>query len=258
MEITLLDNQKFEQEDLLNKMIEDRFYYGFLGDKVLSYSNIKLILQSPKKFKYIMKYGQKETQALRDGKLVHTAVLEPQKLIDMNFVDTSSKRTKKWTLAVEEFGALNTFTRSELDAADRITDSLAKNKKAMSCLNKAKTEVPAIKMIDGIAVRGKADILHYDRVIDLKTTSAGIKNFEYSIQKYDYDLQAYLYTLLYNVPKFEFLVIDKGTLDIGLFNVTPETFESGKQKLEAGLELYNAFFVDKYVDLNEYIYMKDV
>lgn len=256
--ITLLNKEKFDKAELLEKMIDDNFYYGFLGDKVLSYSNIKLLLESPKKFKYIMKYGQPETQALRDGKLVHTAVLEPHKISDLNFVDTATKRTKKWTLAVNEFGKENTFTRKELASAERIADTVTKNKTAMSYLNKSKTEVPAIEMINGLAIRGKADILQGDRVIDLKTTAVGVKNFEYVIDKYDYDLQAYLYTQLYNVPNFTFLVVDKGALDIAEIHVGEETFASGKAKLEAGLELYNAFFVEKYVDLNEYTYVKQL
>tara|TARA_R110002153_G_scaffold271547_2_gene439016 strand:+ start:1061 stop:1837 length:777 start_codon:yes stop_codon:yes gene_type:complete len=256
--ITLFNNEKFELDDILEKMIDDKFYYGHLGDKVLSYSNIKMLLESPKKFKYVMKYGSPETQALRDGKLVHTAVLEPHKISDLNFVDTSTKRTKKWTLAVNEFGKENTFTQKELASAERIADALTKNKVAMGLMNKAQTEVPAMKMFNGLPVRGKADILREDTVIDLKTTAVGIKNFEYVIDKYDYDLQAYLYTQLYDVPNFTFLVVDKGTLDIGQFPVGPETFAKGKAKFEAGLELYNAFFVEKYVDLNEYVYVKQL
>ena len=239
-------------------MIDDDFYYKFLGDKILSYSNIKMLLESPKKFKYVMKYGSPETQALRDGKLVHTAVLEPQKLSDLNFVDTSSKRTKKWTLAVDQFGKENVFTQKELGAAERIADALTKNKRAMSVMSNAKTEVPAIEMIDGLPIRAKADILTEHRVIDLKTTAVGVKNFEYAIDKYDYDLQAYLYTQMFQVPNFTFLVIDKGTLDIGIFPVGEKTLAKGKLKLEAGLELYRAFFIDKYVDLNEYVYEKEV
>ena len=121
-------------------------------------------------------------------------------------------------------------------------------------------KIPLLKKnsLNGLPVRGKADILRTDTVIDLKTTAVGIKNFEYVIDKYDYDLQAYLYTQLYDVPNFTFLVVDKGTLDIGQFPVGPETFAKGKAKFEAGLELYNAFFVEKYVDLNEYVYVKQL
>ena len=46
-----------------------------------------------------------ETQALRDGKLVHTEILEPEKYGQFTFVDTSSKNTTKWKLAKEQNGA---------------------------------------------------------------------------------------------------------------------------------------------------------
>lgn len=254
--IRLLNGEVFEKEELLKKMVDDSFYYGELQKNVLSYSSMKLLLQSPKKYKYITEYGQPETQALRDGKLIHTAVLEPAKLRDLHFVDVASKRTKKYALAIVNYGKENVFTRKELNEADRITDAVLKNETAKSYLNKAQVEVPAIEMIQNLPVRGKADILREDMVVDLKTTSSGIKAFEYVIDKYDYDLQAYLYTQLYNKPRFTFLVVDKGTLDLGEFEVGPETLERGKAKLDAAIQLYNAFFVEKYVDLDNYIFTK--
>ena len=35
------------------KMKEDSFYYGYLGKTALSSSSIKLLLDSPKKYKYV-------------------------------------------------------------------------------------------------------------------------------------------------------------------------------------------------------------
>ena len=69
---------------------------------------------------------------------------------------------------------------------------------------------------------------------------------------YDYDLQAYLYTQLYNVPDFYWLVIDKTTTDIGVFKASEETLQSGKDKLEAAIAIYKAFFVDELIDLSQY------
>ena len=65
-------------------------------------------------------------------------------------------------------------------------------------------------MIEGIPIRGKADILlHGTHIIDLKTT-ADISGFQWSAKKYGYDLQAYLYLQLFpEAEKFTFLCIDK-------------------------------------------------
>ena len=97
-----------------------------------------------------------------------------------------------------------------------------------------------LKEIDGLAIRGKADILRPGVfVADVKTTNDGLNDrelydgtlknqFAYTVEKYDYDLQAYLYTQLYDVPDFYWLVIDKTTTDIGVFKASAETLESGK------------------------------
>ena len=55
--ITLLNGESFPKKELLEKMMDDEFYYGYLGKNALSSSSIKLLLDSPKKYKYITKYG---------------------------------------------------------------------------------------------------------------------------------------------------------------------------------------------------------
>ena len=65
-------------------------------------------------------------------------------------------------------------------------------------------------------------------------------------------LQAYLYTQIYNVPEFYWLVIDKTTTDIGIFKASQETLNKGKLKLDACLQLYEAFFIDELIDLSQF------
>lgn len=262
--IKLLDHQQYDQQELIDNMHSDAFYYVEMGlHKALSYSSIKWLLKSPKWFEYKRRNPDPETQALRDGRLVHSAILEPNKYDSFEFVDTSTKNTTKWKLAVEQYGAANTFTLKEKYMNDRIATAFLQNDKCVSYLNGAQTEVPIVESILGLPIRGKADILGDDFVADIKTTSDGVnrivlndgtvKNqFEFTIKKYDYDLQAYLYTQLFNVDRFVWLVIDKATTDIGVFEASHETLESGRVKLEAALEIYNAFFVDEVVDLSQY------
>jgi len=128
----------------------------------------------------------------------------------------------------------------------------------------AETEVPALEEIHGIPVRGKADIYKAGEfVADVKTTNDGLKDvelkngkvtnqFKFTISKYDYDLQAYLYTQLFNVPDFYWLVIDKTTTDIGVFKASQETLKMGQLKLQAAMQTYEAFFIDELIDLSQY------
>ena len=263
--ITLLNHEIVDQAKTLELMIDDDFYYGHLGlTRALSYSTIKHLLKSPKWFDHKRKKQDPESQALRDGKLVHTEILEPSKYGQFTFVDTSSKNTTKWKLAKEQNGQAYTYTLKEKYMCNRIASAFLQNERAVSFMDGALTEVPALKEINGLAIRGKADILKVgEYVADVKTTADGLKDitlkdgtvtnqFKFTIQKYDYDLQAYLYTQLYDVPDFYWLVVDKFTTDIGIFRASEETLQSGKDKLEAGLALYDAFFVEELIDLSQY------
>jgi hypothetical protein len=198
-----------------------------------------------------------ESQALRDGKLVHMQILEPKKYKTLNFIDVSSKRVKKWTEAVAEFGAENTYTMKEKYINNAISRAFLQNDACSKYLKGTDKEVGAIEVLDGVPFRGKADILGDDFVADLKTTNDGVddqgkKNaFEWTVQKYDYDLQAYLYTRLFNKPRFVWLVLDKTTTDIGIFEASDELLERGKDKFDRIIDRYETFFVHGLVDLKQ-------
>lgn len=248
--ITTFDNKQWNKEELLANMYDDSFYYGYLGQNALSSSSIKTLLSSPKTYYFTTKYGSGETQALRDGKLFHTMILEPEKLDDIIFVDAATKASKEYKLAKET--GKEVYTNSEKKAAERLCDALLRNEAVKEYLIKAEYEVPQIAMIDGIPVRAKADILKGNTIIDLKTTT-GIKDFRYSADKYSYDLQAWLYKEMFGVDNFVFVVIDKGSLDIAIFECSDEFYEKGKQKFEQGISNFKYFFQTEGIDLDQYV-----
>ena len=55
--IRLLDDTDHHVDDLLENMMSDDFYYGYLGKNALSSSSIKLLLDSLKTYHYVTKYG---------------------------------------------------------------------------------------------------------------------------------------------------------------------------------------------------------
>jgi hypothetical protein len=261
----LLNGESVNHSETVERMYNDQFYYVTMGlDKCLSYSSLKWLLKSPKWFEYKRRNPDPETQALRDGRLVHAAILEPLKYNSFEFVDVSSKNTKKWKDAVVKHGKANTYTLKEKYMNSRITSAFLQNDRCVSFLQKAEVEVPALVDFNGIPIRGKADIYKAGAyVADVKTTSDGVKDrelrdgsfkndFAWTVEKYDYDLQAALYCQLFNVPDFYWLVIDKTTTDIGIFKASEKTLEQGMLKLEAALQLYEAFFIDELIDLSQY------
>ena len=88
-----------------------------------------------------------------------------------------------------------------------------------------------IDTYNDLAFRGKADILKDGVVIDLKTT-ADIKGFERSANYFSYDLQAALYLELFGAFDFEFVEVDKSTLDVGIFKCSYKFIDSCKRKLD--------------------------
>jgi hypothetical protein len=248
--ITTFDNKQWTKKELLANMFDDSFYYGYLGQNALSSSSIKTLISSPKTYYFTTKYGSGETQALRDGKLFHTMILEPEKLNDIVFVDAATKASKEYKLAKET--GKEVYTKSEKKAAERLCDALLRNEAVKEYLTNAEFEMPQIAMIDGIPIRAKADILKGNTIIDLKTTT-GIKDFRYSADKYSYDLQAWLYREMFGVDNFVFVVIDKGSLDIAIFECSDEFYEKCKQKFEKGISNYKYFFQTEGVDLDQYV-----
>ena len=226
---TILNGEKWDKQELLAKMQDDIFYYGHLGKHALSSSSIKLLQTSPKKYHYVTQYGQSESQALRDGWLFHTSILEPDVFNSQVFVDVQSKNTKKYKEALAEHGKV--FTAKEKSDAERLADAFFKNEQALQLITDCEFEVPAVGNIDGLPFRGKADILGNHGIVDLKSTT-DIRAFPYSAKKYGYDIQVYVYCQLFNIPytEFKFIALDKGTLDIAIYDVSEEFYSEGERK----------------------------
>ena len=257
----LLDNKEYDKKQLIDNMFQDEFYYSFLGlDKALSYSSLKWLLKSPKWFEYKRRKPSPETQALRDGKLVHTEILEPEKYSDFNFIDVSSKNTKKWKLAVEEYGKVYTYTMKEKYMNNRISSAFLQNDRCVSFMNGSETEVPAIETIEGLPIRAKADILGGSFIVDLKTTGkGGLQKFKWSADNFGYDVQCYIYCELFDISYKDFLfaVIEKETHLMGLFECSKEFYERGRYKTEEAIQIYRDFFLEKKKPVEEF-YLYDV
>src|SRR6056300_2082196 len=102
MKIRMLNGEEHDQSYLVEKAHDDDFYYGYLGKVAFSSSNLKKLLDSPRTYYNLMQYGDEtNSQALRDGRLIHTMVLEPEKIDEHIFIVVQSKNTKKWKEAKE-------------------------------------------------------------------------------------------------------------------------------------------------------------
>jgi len=249
-QVKLLDGKNYNQTELLSKMVEDKFYYGFMNTFAFSSSTIKLLLESPKTYYNVMKYGSPTSQAMRDGLLFHLLILEPEVFDKKIFVDVQSKNTKKYKLAKEEHGEV--YTLKEKNDAERLAESFYRNEPAMQMIKGCKNETPAVGLVQGKPFRAKADLLHKNYICDIKTTN-NIKSFEHSAFNFHYDVQAYIYTELFNQPNFRFIVVDKGSRDIGISQpVSKEFIQSGRDKVAYALNIYQKYFETDEVELDDY------
>lgn len=250
--IRLLDGSLHNKQELLDNAFSDEFYYGFLGKVALSSSSCKLLLDSPKTYHYVTTYGNPSSQALRDGWLFHTMILEPEKIDECVFVNVQSKNTKAYKEAVQYHD--NVFTIKEKQEAERLVDGLLRNEQSKSLIGNAQYEIPAVGLIEDIPFRAKADILKVNGgIIDLKTT-VDVSNFHISARKWRYHVQVYIYCTLFEQDwkDFKFLCVDKKNLDIGVFDVSEEFFELGRQDTLRAIEVYQKFFKEDF-DLNDYV-----
>ena len=137
-------------------------------------------------------------------------------------------------------------------------DKIEKNKYFSELLSGMNVdyERPNIMELEGLMWKCKADIVNHDEklIIDLKSTS-DINKFRYSCSAYNYDSQAYIYSSMFGY-EFVFMVIDKKTLKTGIFECSPEFYESGQHKVKEAAEIYKLFYETDNFDPNQYFITK--
>ena len=121
--ITTFDNKQWTKEDLLPKMYDDTFYYGYLGQNALSSSSCKKLLKSPKSF---LKEDSGNSAALVAGRIFHTMLLEPEKIKDLNIVNVASRNTKAFKEALTKHDYQTVYTQRELDNANYLVNQIRK------------------------------------------------------------------------------------------------------------------------------------
>lgn len=246
------------KEKVLQKLKIDEHYYGEFGNQYLSNSNISTLLNNP------LELGKpsKPNPNFLVGGYFHTAILEPEKLASFKIVEATSRNTKDYK---EISGGEMCLLQHEADNANLMTDKIMANDICADLIQgvhastvgiEIEYEQPMIKEIEGVMWKGKADIINHDEklVIDLKTTG-DIDRFQWSAKKFNYDSQAYIYRELFGYEML-FLVIDKKTHQIGMFDCSPKFYESGKEKVIKAVEVYDLFYKTDDFDPAQYFINK--
>lgn len=227
-----------KKTEIIDRLRNDEDYYGKFGKQYLSNSDINALLNNP------LAFGQdmEKTAAFLVGGYFHTAILEPDKLKKYRIIEASTRNTKAYKEMSE--GEL-CLLQHEVDQIELMQDRLLSNDVCKGLIRDGDVEyeVPNVTNIGGNMWKGKADIVNHDdkMIIDLKTTG-NISSFRSSAYKYNYDSQAYIYTQLFEGYEFVFIVIDKTTLQIGVYDCSSSFYHSGEQKVEQANLNYDLFF----------------
>tara|TARA_R110000744_G_scaffold375604_1_gene489179 strand:+ start:187 stop:918 length:732 start_codon:yes stop_codon:yes gene_type:complete len=226
-----------KKKEVLKKLEKDEEYYGSFGQQFLSNSNISTLLNNPLSLREPMK----KIPAFLIGGYFHTAILEPEKLKNFKIVDTTSRNTKMYK---EISNGEICMLQHEVDKTEALVDKMMSNDFCKSLIrgDNVDYEVPGIVDLYGNKWKGKADIINHDEklIVDLKTT-ADISGFKWSSKKYNYDSQAYIYKKIFGYDMV-FLVIDKTTQQIGIYDCSDSFYSRGEIKVKQASEVYDLFY----------------
>ena len=248
-------NKKLSEREQYKEIIEalksDENYYGKFGQKFLSNSNISVLLSNPLELHSEQEYNIN----FLIGGYFHTAVLEPEKLVNYKIIDAATRNNKRYK---EESENKMCLLKKEADRVMLMKEALDKNKYCSSLIKGFDVvyEMPGVKNIGGNMWKGKADIINHSEglVIDLKTTS-NLDSFQYNSHKYNYDSQAYIYKEIFDYDML-FMVIDKNTHQIGLFDCSEPFYLKGSAKVQKANDVYNLFYKTEGFDPEQFFISK--
>jgi len=239
------------KEKILQRLCNDEDYYGEFGNQFLSNSHVGKLLKDPlRAFQ-----PSKPSPAFLVGGYFHTCILEPDKLDKYKVVKSTTRNTKAYK---DVAGGELCLLQHEVDTIELMRDKVMANDICKDLIVNSQTEYekPGIINMFNNNWKGKADIVNHEEklVIDLKTT-ADIDKFQWSASKFNYDSQAYIYSKLFGY-EFLFIVIDKNTHQIGMFDCSPQFYERGEEKVRKASEAYDLFYKTKDFDPKQYFISK--
>ena len=248
-------------ENVIELLRDDKQYYGGVGKQYLSNSDIGTLLKNPEMFGV----SRPDNKNFAEGRYFHQLILEPEKAKDVVWVDAASRNTKAYKEFIEESGIEVALLRTEKDTIEALVDKMRSNLDFFELIHAKGNifEMPNIMTYSSAHCeshsltqwKGKADIVHKDYVIDLKTTS-NLDDFKWNARKYNYDSQAFIYQKLFGKPMM-FLVIEKKTGRMGMFTGNQDFYDRGQDKMHRAIDVYHKFFSDEStIDIQNY-YVKE-
>jgi exodeoxyribonuclease VIII len=220
--------------------------------KALNYSGAKEILKSPAHYQAWLKAEDEDTDALRIGRLVHLASLEPQ-VFDrqVRVMPECDRRTKDGKAVYEAFVA--TLKEGEECIKQKEMDLILGIAESAQCgiekIADGKARVRVMEQVvtgkcEGIDIKGRPDLILHDSegaiIIDVKTTAdASPDAFSKDVAKFKYHLQAAFYMHMTGAKSFYFVAVEKKKpFAWAIYFLDEKTLEQGRQMMRSACLTY--------------------
>ena len=265
-----MDYSKMSNEELAKLFQDDALYYG--DRSCVTNSLLGEVKKGPANTQaYLNKEGSEYVKAFADGNLIHTRVLEPEKVdgkfytYDLNDRPSPSQTmraaiNKEWEqdqIAQGQANGLIPVEQTMWEKSQIMTDKLMSIPTIREIIEESEKEVPMVwdDFEFGLRCKGKADMVIGDTIIDLKTTNKiDMDGFKSSFYSFDYRRQAAYYTDGFGTKDFIFIFISKEEPhNVGIIEVSPRTLNTGRDEYKRLLERYNKLFVRKEIPVDEYV-----
>lgn len=238
-------------------MIQTNLSFEDYQNKVegLNQSKLGALKSCPLKFKWVLENERGDSDAMRLGRAIHTAVLEPDlfNCLFFSLPPDLDRRTSKGKELYAELVAANEdktiLKAEEFSKALEIATAVRSNTHVTTMLEGAHVELSCDWVDPATEVQCKARIDAYNEqmslVIDLKTTlDASRSGFPRKLFSYGYHRQAawYLDALRANgepAQHFVFIAVEKDPpYCVGLYRLSDETIRLSRAENDALLRRY--------------------
>ena len=226
-----------------------------VGKPHLSYSSLKYALGDMRLWEMYMR-GQlkKESEALRFGSLYDLLLFEPETfndvyytLDDASIVDSigganprSTKRYKEWKAEAAQVAenadkqlAPEEDVKKAKEMIQRLKDCGLYDKRFAG----GKYQVEFNVDLDGVPLKGFLDCLRDGEFIVDSKSSRSVEKFRYDVNSFSYDIQAYIYTKVFGIKEYYWVVQEKAyTFYPADVKCTDETLFKGEMKYHEAVE----------------------
>lgn len=217
-----------------------------------SFSTLKNILVNGIDWAVAYKRGDLPNQVPKSqyidiGTFVHQELLGGEKdWVAKAYPDYRTKEAREWRDSQPDNIAI--LDEAQVEQIVKVSEAIKAHPSLKEVLANMETEKPIFAKVNGVELRGKADIIQKDengkpfRIWDIKTT-AQFQEWKYKCLRLHYDLQAAVYKTLYNGNvDFAFIIAETvAPYRVQLAFLTPEAWEKGESDLVRCLDEIKKF-----------------